>query len=542
MGVSSWKSRLLHVAGLFDEPAVREVLISARGAVMAVRAGGPRRTHPDLTPAQLRALTRSLVSAISLPFGPEHPVVQARLDGFRISLHTTPAVEAGPVIRIEREAGVAPTVSALIATDVLTSSFAELLRRSVGHSSMVIIGARGTGKSALLAALVKEAAARRRVLVCGLSQSLFERGLAAELVWAKDAPLHQLSLTVGAELIVAEQPSGARWLELLAGSRPFVASFEAPDMSAGLSRLLTTLVLERPGLTAEAAETMIEGGLAIIAELGQRAGELSAQLLAFGEPRRVQGRLSLRVLARRKPEGGEEMSLEGSRIRERLASFSGRVSEAPKPSFLPDETRPERAELGVVGSKAQLGVVEAAFAAENQRSSDAPVGRIGSGDLSMLRPEQLVSQSFLVDVSKEPGFGLATNVKTWAPESPGKERASTELSPREPSGLDSLEEIGSGSFSDGDRTLNAVDLEAAGVELPDEFGGVETVPPSVLPGQAPAALPALPDLSKAPRVGQDDGQTLILGAGSATPGAGAEDVVDRRTKSPALGAGPKARS
>lgn len=543
-----WKSRLLHVAGLLDDPSVREVSITASGVVMSSRASGTQVVPPRLSRTEHRALVGGLIEAMRVPFGVEHPEAAAWLDGFRIRLLQAPLVERGPVVRIERPAALAPSLEELAGREVLTEPMAELLQRGLLRSSILIVGARGTGKSALLGSLAREAADRHRLLLSGVDTSLFEPELAERLFWAKDASLLELGPKLGADLVFAEEPSARAWLELLAGARPFVATLEAPDMTSALQRLVSRLVVERPAFSSDAAEALLESSLGLLVELGQRAGELSPQVLAFGEPRRMQARLSVRVLARRKPEGGEELALEGSRLVERIGSFGGRVSAPPAPSFVPDETHPERPEHLAMLSLGGLGVVEPAFAVENVPGPDAPVGRVGARELSMLRPEQLVSQSFLVDVSKEPGFAApapSTRVKTWAEKDGGTEevhslsrsaeRAATALSERAPSSVESLPEVAEVSFADSASTLGEDVSPAEDVDPQDEFAGVKTLPPSIpAPPGKTGGLP-FPEELLGQRVGKDDGRTLILGGGSATPSATPADVVDRR----ALGARPK---
>lgn len=549
-----WKSRLLHVAGLLDDPSVREVSITASGLVMASRASGTQTAPPRLSRAEHRSLVGALIEAMRVPFDAEHPEASGRLDGLRVHLLRAPLVEPGPVVRIEKQADLAPSLEELAGREVLTPPMAELLRRGLLRSSILIVGARGTGKSALLGSLAREVADRHRLLLSGVDPARFEAEVADRWFWAKDASLLELAPKLGAALVFAEEPSAKTWLELLAGARPFVATLEAPDMTSALQRLVLRLVMERPAFSSEAAEALLESGLGLLVELGQRAGELSPQVLAFGEPRRTQARLSVRVLARRKPEGGEELALEGSRLVERVGSFGGRVSAPPAPSFVPDETHPERPEHLAMLSLGGLGVVEPAFAVENIPGPDAPVGRVGARELSMLRPEQLVSQSFLVDVSKAPAFtapASSTRVKTWAetdggteevqPFARSAERAATALSERAPSEVEALPEVAEVSFADSASTLGEDVSDAGDVDPQDDFAGVKTLPPSIpAPPGKTGGLP-FPEELLGQRVGKDDGRTLILGGGSATPSATPGDVVDRRALEARPKTGPKVR-
>lgn len=524
--------------------------MTADGAVGVSRASGPQWLEPRFTPAERRALLRAVLQALRAPFDSEHPEASGLLGDHRVRVLGPPLIAGGPMLRLERRPGLVPECGTLVSAGLATQPMIELLTRGLGRGSILIVGAAGTGKSQLLGALAREAAASRRLLLFGVAPERFPAPLAARLCFAaEDAPL-SLAPRAGAELVLAEEPSALGWLELLTGARPFVATLEAPDLTSALVRLAARLALERPGLGAEAAEALIESGLSVVAELGQRVGELQPQLLVLAEPRRAQGRLSVRVLGRRRPEGGEELALEGSRYSERIGSFGGRVSAPPAPAFVPDETQPERPEHLAMLSAGGLGVVEPGFAVEGAPPAGAPVGRVGARELSQLRPEQLVSQSFLVDVSKAPGFAPSTRIRTWAGEGDGTSdldegvsalgRSSTALADRAPSAVDALPEVAEVSFADGSLTQGEGASAGADVEAQDEFGGVKTLPPSAPPPGGRASLP-LPKGLEGARVGQDDGRTLILGGGSATPSAAPGDVVDRRALAAQAKAGPKVR-
>ena len=429
MAAVGWKSRLGRLSPYLEDLNTKEIFVDTDGRVFVRSNLGNRALDEPISAAELSALAKGISRLIDASLGADVAEISGVVDDFEIRMLGPPAVPAGTVIMLRRRTPARTTLEGLRSIDVLTESMRVLLRKSLSsHSSIVIVGGRGTGRSALLGALALEAASDRRVALIGVDTEPVD-GKARQLFSvSKDEGL-LAAHRIGAELIVADDPP--KICGRTCCSVPVLSSLRSrrPTIWTGMRRLQAALVYGRPGLSPAGAELMIESAIGVFVETGQRTGELNPQVLVFAEPRRFRDQLSLRVVAKRRSDGAEEISLDGSYLADRFGSVGGRLSAPPTRSYLDQESEPEVSEsspdaLAAVQGRGGYGEVSPDFDVPERRPS-APVGRVKAREMSNLRPEQLVSQSFLVDVSDVDDPAIGTKLKEWAGESSGEPERTT---------------------------------------------------------------------------------------------------------------------
>lgn len=146
---------------LWADRTVRAVFVHAPDAVWIERDGRVERA-----PEAFRDQTHLLDLVGRLAIRPASAVASFRLrDGSEGTAIFPPAAPAGPVLVLRRgEAGQA-TFERLIAAGVVDRAIADLLRMAArGRLGIAIVGPEGSGKTSLLAAIVRDAVSSRRVV------------------------------------------------------------------------------------------------------------------------------------------------------------------------------------------------------------------------------------------------------------------------------------------------------------------------------------------------------------------------------------------
>ena len=146
---------------LWADRTVSAVFISGPGSVSVERDGviGPA-TETFRDQAHLLELVERLARPTS------GSVVSFRLrDGSEGTVVFPPAAPEGPVLVLRRGEPGQATIDRLVAAAVVNRSIADLLRMATrARLDIAVIGPEGSGKTALLAALLRDAAPSRRVL------------------------------------------------------------------------------------------------------------------------------------------------------------------------------------------------------------------------------------------------------------------------------------------------------------------------------------------------------------------------------------------
>lgn len=193
------------------EAALRDETVSA------IFVNGPESVFVDrrgrLEPARLafgdagqfdRIVARLAERAGVPATGEREPLIDRRLDdGTRVIITAPPLAPAGPYLVISRPVTRTVTLDSLVAEGVLSPQMASVLRLAVrSRLNLLVSGAPGTGKTALLAALARVAAGESRIIT-------IERGAELQL----NAP-HHIPLIVAGSAGIAPSSAFAAALAL----------------------------------------------------------------------------------------------------------------------------------------------------------------------------------------------------------------------------------------------------------------------------------------------------------------------------------------
>lgn len=366
----SISARIESLRPVLSDPEVIEISIDPAGRILV--ASEREQKNIDALPAhEARALTFELS-----PTNVNHPLLSA----FELK---TPGQG---VLVLRRKARLERSLDELVDESFLGLEIAGLLKSAIERGiSIFVVGARGMGRTSMLSALAQEAVRKRSCGFFGIEPppALVD----AEFPYLKlssDA-LPFAFKESGLDTIVAKDLPLEALGEALLFPRQVLVSLEAETISDALRRITSGIVFHRPGVTVRAAEALIESGVGLFIELGRH--EKKRALLALGEPRRASDRMSFRALAWRAASGDEKIEMENS-------LFSSRLRTSDDSQIL--------ARAAVQGQGGYAQDEEPEFQ-EPSEDVEAPVGKVGPRELSLIRPEQLVSKSFLVDVSGSGG-------------------------------------------------------------------------------------------------------------------------------------------
>ncbi len=363
-----------------DDPKVEELFIGAHGRVEARGQGG---TIFAVEPRLLgRAAVVRLAGELARRIGARsrQGTLHGSLSGWMVSIAYGPDVDPAPALCFTRQAPETVDFSQLVSEGTLDPRVSIVLERaSVAGVSLAVVGPRRSARARIAGALLRAAAPGRRVGTLGASTDPAIIGMGSS----------RAASDLGVDLLMAREPSPAAWADVMISGVPFVAELTAPDVEAALERLLAYLMLGRADVGRGAAALLVAAGVDLFVEVGLIAGRDVAISVAEVDPS-GEG-LALRRIATRQPDGNTLLALSGSRVERRIErlSFQPRISAPPS---TPPHSAASRA---AISGRGGLGrAVSGEFEVPERRA----VGRLSSEQLSELTPDQLVSQSFLVDV------------------------------------------------------------------------------------------------------------------------------------------------
>ncbi|MBI4822540.1 MAG: hypothetical protein HY791_40140 [Deltaproteobacteria bacterium] len=364
---------LAPVASYVEDANVAALAIEPSGRLVILYVSGLRQAKPTALDSKdvargAHAIRTHLGAAQGAASGPV-------ADGLVASIAAT---ADGDAIRLTRRSDRA-TLDQFASDGSMAEGFAEHLGAAMrAGTSLVVTASDPVVSSEVLEALTL--LVDRTIAVIGPTNAALPSALRFSGTQVTDAAL------LGADLLVSEKPPPAVLLSILMSGRPFVISCESSTARAALRGMVARIAFERPGVDTSAAEALVESCVDLFVESSR-----ARRIVQLAEPTREEGRLGLRTLVR-ETTNGVEARLSGSRLAVRLGEASewdGRDS-SPRAGI---ESRS--------GISAIHDVAEA--------PSSGPVGQVRAGELDRLRPEELVSKSFLVDVG---GFSRSAEGKS----------------------------------------------------------------------------------------------------------------------------------
>lgn len=238
------------VASALADPSVVEIMLNPDGQLWIERHGIGRENSGQLMrPSEAERVIRLVGSHIGQEVTREFPIVSAELPigGERFE-GVLPPVAAAPSFTIRKPASVVFTLSDYVASDILTSVQAQLLRDCVTERrSLLIVGGTGSGKTTLANALLHEVAKTgdrvviledTRELQCDAPDKIALRTQAGSVTMAD---LVRSTLRLRPDRIVVGEVRGGEALDLLkawnTGHPGGIATVHANSAADGLNRL-----------------------------------------------------------------------------------------------------------------------------------------------------------------------------------------------------------------------------------------------------------------------------------------------------------------
>lgn len=390
-----WRSRLGGLRSVLDDPANFEVLVAPSGKIVARdSARRPRAIHaPPLSPSDAHALARALARALGVALTNEHPSAHGSLDAsLEVSIAIAPIVRGGPAIAFSRRAEKWTTLAELRDDGTLEPRVALVLERaSAIASSVLVVGRKRRDRQRVLGAIASARSVDRRLAALGAGLVPDAEITAHDLIVLAPSALDSLP-DLAFDALLVEDPTPAQWSALLTGGVPFLASSPALDLEGAIERLVGAVAHARPGIARAGADALIASAIDLVVELGDNHDR--TVIVSLSELERTPEGLAPNRLAHLRPEGGVDLAIRGSKL-ERRFEHRGHETSLPGTRPRPSNLRSGSALLGRGG----ISVIGSNDDSEG-RPASGPVGRLTREQLMELTPEQLVSQSFIVDVSE----------------------------------------------------------------------------------------------------------------------------------------------
>jgi Flp pilus assembly CpaF family ATPase len=344
------------------DPEVSEVLVAGPNSLWITRDGQSERLEVRLDEGTIRSLASRVSRTLAWKDSRSTRSGMLSPELF-VSVVGTPRGERCPVLRFVRRTVPRRTLNQLAVDGVLDrDAELRLLQACRRRRSIVISGHPGSGRTELLAALARVWKEERRVAVLDAPEGMLAAADVGHVTLEPSVGAEGAAL-LGAEVIVADDPTSVLWSQLLGFGRPFLATVEAADAQAALDRIVALCLAEDPGTSQVAGTALVESSVGLVVEMERANGRATVRSIA--EPEQMNGHLSARQLMRP------------------LAEIEGPpMSRTPD---LPSRPGKEASELRSV----------AAFPREPTASFLVDNFGFETSDISEIRAESLMSASFV---------------------------------------------------------------------------------------------------------------------------------------------------
>ncbi|MBL8601429.1 MAG: Flp pilus assembly complex ATPase component TadA [Myxococcales bacterium] len=296
---------------LLEDGETTAVVIDGAGAVHAARGGAIAATGQWFSSSEAAAecLDRWL-GAQGFNRGASSHIDTVVHGGVRVVAAYAPLVPHGVVATLERAAARPASLQELATRGVLSAPAVALLHNAlVSRRNIVVVGARGAGRTTLLAALLGELPAGDRVALVEAHDELSRARRSALSFRAQGAsgwgPAVQLALSMRAGRVAFGDSNAevARAFvgRLTTGSEGMLLGFEGPSADAGL-HALAALAAHPTGFEKGDAALRLGASQPLVIELS-RLGDGNVRVSAIGEGRLDEGRLYVEALFVLRAEG-----------------------------------------------------------------------------------------------------------------------------------------------------------------------------------------------------------------------------------------------
>jgi pilus assembly protein CpaF len=277
------------VGPLLEDDDVTEIHCVRYDHVLAIRGGVTELAEVSFTSEEALGRTIARLSARSgEPWRPGETVIERRLArGAHMMIGIAPPTSAGYVLAIRKRRRVDMALEDFVRAGALTRAMATFVESCLlGRANVLVCAPRSSGTSPFLSALASAGPSGDRVATV---QELDEIGVVAAHVVSLNMPgivsdpgargEEAVRAAVGMRpdrIVVTTLTShvGAATLEAIAdGAQGVIAAVQAPSLRQALSKLVTQLVLARPGLSVDSARECVGDSFDIAVELGRLPDE-----------------------------------------------------------------------------------------------------------------------------------------------------------------------------------------------------------------------------------------------------------------------------
>ena len=263
------------VGAMLDDDDIVEIHAQRYDRVIVTRgsSSGPADVGFSSNEGVERVLER-LCELSGEPRRPDELVVERRLANGAMVFGVLPPIAKSSVLSVRKRRVLEVSFDQLTRQNTLSRPMSVFLEAVVtGRLNALVLGPSSADLVSFVAAFVHAAGAQDRIAIvedheeliaAQASVSSFRRGSGAEAV-------HAAARTRPDRLVVTRlggSALGATFDAVGEGCEGVVAAFAASSLRSGLSRLATQLVLQRPGLGAEAARELVAESFDTVIEVG----------------------------------------------------------------------------------------------------------------------------------------------------------------------------------------------------------------------------------------------------------------------------------
>jgi pilus assembly protein CpaF len=265
------------IAPLLEDEEVSEIHCVRYDQLFALRSGGMVNEGAGFSSeeALFRVIAR-LAQQSGDPWRPGETVIERRLP--RASLVAiAPPASASHVLSIRKRRRVESTLEDLVRNTTLSRPMAQFLEACVAMRANVLVAGASASSGAVLAALAASGAPGERICVVqDVEEIAVGNAHVVQLSTVDTRKAGEDTVRAAARLrpdrlVVAQLAGGvaAATVDAMAeGSEGVLASIAAPTLRQALSRLVSQLVLHRPGLGLEAMRDVIGEAFDLAIEVG----------------------------------------------------------------------------------------------------------------------------------------------------------------------------------------------------------------------------------------------------------------------------------